>query len=195
MPITRSKTRAQHDKTPVVHQPTSLPIDEDTSTRNRILAATAEVLGRSGSKLSLSEVALEAGLSRPTLYRWFASKEDLLRAVADHERTLFRTGINRVTAGLRGTEKLDAALQFIVEYQRSYSGVRVVDVDPEISIAQLSKVIPPMRESLQRLLPGPNGAVKAATAVRVAISHYIVKSDDADQFLAQLRNAVGIIPP
>ena len=33
---------------------------EDTSTRNRILAATAEVLGRHGqTKLSLSEVALQ----------------------------------------------------------------------------------------------------------------------------------------
>jgi AcrR family transcriptional regulator len=48
--------------------------DPDTSTRQRILAATAEVLGRHGmTKLSLSDVALQAGVSRPTLYRWFAS--------------------------------------------------------------------------------------------------------------------------
>lgn len=164
----------------------------DTSTRDRILAATAEVLSRSGSKLSLSEVAVEAGLSRPTLYRWFASKEELLSAVTQHERMLFRTGINHATAGLRGAEKLDAALQFIVAYQQSYSGVRVVDIEPQISLEQLAKALPPMRESLQRLLPGPNGAVKAAAAVRVAVSHYIVRSDDADQFLAQLRHAVGI---
>ncbi len=38
--------------------------------RQRILAATAEVLGRNGmTKLSLSEVAQQAGVSRPTLYR------------------------------------------------------------------------------------------------------------------------------
>ena len=55
---------------------------EDTSTRHRILVATAEVLARSGqTKLSLSEVALQAGVSRPTLYRWFASKGELLDAV------------------------------------------------------------------------------------------------------------------
>ena len=47
-------------------------------------------------------------------------------------------------------------------------------------------------DQLEKLLPGPNGAVKAATAVRVAVSHYIVRSDDDDQFLAQLRHAVGI---
>lgn len=44
--------------------------DTDHSSRQRILAATADVLGRNGmSKLSLSEVALQAGVSRPTLYR------------------------------------------------------------------------------------------------------------------------------
>jgi hypothetical protein len=44
-------------------------------------------------------------------------------------------------------------------------------------------------------LTGPNGGVKAATAIRVAISHYIVRSDDDDQFLAQLRHATGIKQP
>ena len=106
------------------------PRDEETSTRHRILVATAEVLSRSGqTKLSLSEVALQAGVSRPTLYRWFASKEHLLDAFGDYERQMFDTGISKATAGLRGTEKLDGALQFIVEYQQSYSGVRIIDID------------------------------------------------------------------
>ena len=40
----------------------------DNSSRERILAATAEVLGRNGmTKLSLSAVAQQAGVSRPTL--------------------------------------------------------------------------------------------------------------------------------
>jgi len=166
---------------------------EDSSTRSRILAATAEVLARNGqTKLSLSEVALQAAVSRPTLYRWFASKEELLESFGRYERDLFDDGISRATAGLRGNEKLDAALRFIVEYQQSYSGVRVVDIEPEVVIAQLSHVIPIMRARLQKLLTGPNAALKAATAIRVAISHYIVRSDDDDQFLSQLRHAVGI---
>ncbi len=168
---------------------------DDTSTRHRILAATAEVLGRSGqTKLSLSEVALQAGVSRPTLYRWFADKGELLDAFGVYEREMFDTGIGRATAGLRGNEKLDAALRFIVEYQHSYSGVRVVDIEPEVVIAQLSVVIPVMRARLLKLLSGPNSTVKAATAIRVAVSHYIVRSDDDDQFLAQLRHSVGIKP-
>jgi len=38
-------------------------------------------------------------------------------------------------------------------------------------------------------------AVAAATAVRVAISHYLVRSDDADDFLAQLRYAARVKHP
>jgi len=167
--------------------------DGDTSTRQRILAATAEVLSRNGkTKLSLSEVAAQAGVSRPTLYRWFASKEELLSAFSRYERQTFDSGLSKATAGLKGVDRLDAALRFIVEYQNSYSGVRMVDVEPEHVIAEFSRVIPQMREGLQRLLPGPGGAVKAATAIRVAISHYMVRSDDADELLAQLRHAVGI---
>ena len=168
---------------------------EDNSTRHRILVATAEVLGRSGqTKLSLSEVAIQAGVSRPTLYRWFADKKELLEAFGVHEREMFGNGIGRATAGLRGTEKLDAALRFIVEYQHSYSGVRLVDIEPEVVITQLSWIIPVMRAGLLKMLTGANSGVKAATAIRVAVSHYIVRSDDDDQFLAQLRHAVGIKP-
>ena len=136
---------------------------EDTSTRHRILVATAEVLGRSGqTKLSLSEVALQAGVSRPTLYRWFADKKELLEAFGVHEREMFDNGIGRATAGLRGAEKLDAALRFIVEYQHSYSGVRLVDIEPEVVITQLSWIIPVMRAGLLKMLTGANSGVKAA---------------------------------
>jgi AcrR family transcriptional regulator len=173
--------------------PVNEAFEADTSTRQRILAATAEVLARSGkTKLSLSEVATQAGVSRPTLYRWFASKEELLSAFSQYERQVFESGLGRATTGLKGVERLDAALRFIVDYQYSYSGVRMVDVEPEHVIPAVSRVIPEMREGLQRLLPGPNAAVKAATVIRIAISHYVVRSDDADQFLAQLRHAVGI---
>src|SRR5882757_2872517 len=126
---------------------------DDSSTRRRLLAATTEVLARSGqTKLSLSEVAIQAGVSRPTLYRWFASKEELLEAFGHYERQMFDSGIGKATAGLRGNEKLDAALQFIVSYQHSYSGVRMIDIEPEVVIAQLAEVIPVMRTRLERML-------------------------------------------
>ncbi|MCV7316996.1 TetR/AcrR family transcriptional regulator [Mycolicibacillus parakoreensis] len=169
------------------------PGDVDTSTRRRILDATAEVLSRSGrAKLSLSAVAAEAQVSRPTLYRWFASKEDLISAFSRYERQIFQAGLGDATAGLDGAERLDAALRFIVDYQHSSTGVRMIDIEPRYVLGDFSRIIRPMREGLQRMLSGPDAAVKAAAAIRIAISHYIIRSDDADQFLAQLRQAVGV---
>ena len=171
----------------------SARVEHDTSTRTRILEAAVEVMSRSGqSKLSLSDVAVQAGISRPTLYRWFASKDELLTAVGVYEQCKFDEGIGRATAGLEGVERLDAALKFIVDFQHAHSLGRMIEVEPAHVVSQMGQVLPVMRERLQRLLPGKNGAVAAATAIRVAASHYMVTSDDKDQLLAQLRHAVGI---
>ncbi len=105
---------------------------------------------------------------------------------------MYESGVAKASAGLRGRDRVDAACKFIVEYQQSYPGLRMVDVEPAHVIGRLAHVIPIMRQRLERLLDGPNGAEAAATAVRVAVSHYLVRSDDDDQFLAQLRHAVGL---
>jgi TetR/AcrR family transcriptional repressor of uid operon len=169
---------------------------EADTTRERILAATAAVLGRQGmTKLSLSEVATQAGVSRPTLYRWFASKQELLEAFVEWERSFYDRGVAEAITGLPPAERLDAALRVIVEYQRSYPGFRMVDIEPEPVIARMSATMPVMRARLQRLIPGPNAAEIAATVMRVAVSHYLVRSDDEDQFLEQLRYAARLKNP
>lgn len=167
--------------------------EPDFSTRQRILAATAQVLGRNGmTKLSLSAVAAEAGVSRPTLYRWFASKQDLLAAFIEWERTLYERAVIDATAALPPGERLDAALQVIAAGQHAYPGLRMVDIEPAAVIRRLTQVIPLMRERLERLIPGAESKEAAATAVRIAISHYLVRSDDGDNFLEQLRHTAGV---
>lgn len=147
-------------------------VDADTSTRERILVATAEVMGRNGmTKLSLSEVALQAGLSRPTLYRWFGSKRDLLDAYVVSERKLYERAMADATAGLAPSKRLDAVLRVIAVGQQSYPGLRMIDIEPAQVITRLSGFIPIM---LERLVPGPDRAKVAGTVVRVAISHYRV---------------------
>ena len=165
----------------------------DQSTRERILAATAEVLGRHGmAKLSLSEVAVQAQVSRPTLYRWFASKRDLLDAFAVWERQYYERAVTEATENLPPCERLDAALRVIVEHQQSYPGLRMIDIEPEQVIRRLARVIPLMRRRLERLATGSDPGLAVATAVRVAVSHYLVSSDDDEDFLAQLRHAARI---
>nr|WP_090338815.1 TetR/AcrR family transcriptional regulator [Mycolicibacterium malmesburyense]CRL66814.1 transcriptional regulator [Mycolicibacterium malmesburyense] len=172
----------------------AMPVtDADSSTRERILAATAEVLGRHGmTKLSLSEVAVQAQVSRPTLYRWFASKRDLLDAFVVWERQYYERAVAEATADLPPGERLDAALRVIVDYQQSYPGLRMIDIEPEQVIKRLARVIPLMRQRLERLATGPDPGIAVATAVRVAVSHYLVRSDDDADFLAQLRHAARV---
>lgn len=167
--------------------------DADQSTRERILTATATVLGRHGvTKLSLSEVASEAGVSRPTLYRWFASKRELLDDYAVWERQYYERAVLAATAELPPCERLDAALRVIVEYQQSYPGLRMIDIEPEQVIRRLARVIPLMRQRLEKLATGNDPALAVATAVRVAVSHYLVRGDDDEDFLAQLRHAARV---
>lgn len=172
------------DSVTVMHQ------GGDTTTRQRILDATLEALARSGPrKLSMSEVAAIAEVSRPTLYRWFPSKEALLDGFSRHELERFDLGLADAIAGLDGADRLDAVLAFVVEFQRRSSLRRVVAVEPEYVIHELSRLLPTIRERLAPSFPGTDGEVVAATVARVALSHAIVPEDDPELFLAELRNA------
>ena len=161
-------------------------VEADSSTRERILAATAEVLGSNGmTKLSLSKVAAQAGVSRPTLYRWFGSKRELMDAFVLWERRFYERALADAHVGLPASERLDAALRVVVAYQRSYPGLRMVDIEPE-------HVIPEWARRCAPRTPPPPAAFGGGAVVRVAMSHYLVRSDDGEQFLAQLRHAAGL---
>jgi AcrR family transcriptional regulator len=60
----------------------ALELEPDPDSRERILAAALELVGRDGlSRLSMDEVAAEAGVSRASLYRLFPGKPALFREV------------------------------------------------------------------------------------------------------------------
>ncbi|MEM7286532.1 MAG: TetR/AcrR family transcriptional regulator [Actinomycetota bacterium] len=69
------------------HEPRKLLAREDR--RAQILGAAAAAFARTGhASTSMAEVAREAGVTRVLLYRHFASKEELYRAVLDDTLTL-----------------------------------------------------------------------------------------------------------
>ena len=133
-------------------------VDAEQSTRRRILAATFVVLARDGRRrLQLSDVAAEARVSRPTLYRYFGSKEGLLEAFGLYEQDNFDAGIATAIAGLSGADRLDAALRFIVEFQSSYSLGSLADTEPEHVLQQMKRVLPIMRDRIARIIGGDAG--------------------------------------
>jgi AcrR family transcriptional regulator len=168
-------------------------MDGEQSTRRRILAATFVVLSRAGRrKLQLSDVAAEAGVSRPTLYRYFGSKEGLLEAFGLYEQDNFDSGIAAAMAGLSGADRLDAALRFIVEFQSTYSLGSLADIEPEHVLHQMKRVLPIMHERIARIIPGDDNVVAAAAVVRIAVCHYMIAGGSPNQFLAELRHAAGL---
>jgi AcrR family transcriptional regulator len=163
------------------------------TTRERILAATREVLGRTGARrLSLSDLAATAGVSRPTLYRQFASKEALFEAFGFYEQARYDAGIRAATEHLEGAARLDAVLRFIVEFQHAYSLRNMVHVEPEHVLHQMVRVLPIMRDRLRPHFPGPRGSTVATVVTRVALSHFLLPDDDPNQFLNELRQAAGL---
>nr|WP_246462089.1 TetR/AcrR family transcriptional regulator [Nocardia transvalensis] len=157
------------------------------------MRATFEVLSRKGyGKLSLSDVAQQAKVSRPTLYRLFSSKEELMAAFGEYEQHNIEEGLRAAIEGLAGPERLDAVLRYMVEHQKSYALSRLVDIEPDHVLSQIARVIPIMRAYLEPLVPQDDPVVVAGTLVRLAVSHYLVASDDSTDFLAQLRHAAGI---
>ena len=85
-------------------------------------------------------------MSRPTLYRYFGSKEGLLEAFGLYEQDNFDAGIAAAMAGLSGPDRLDAALRFIVEFQSTYSLGRWSTSNPDTCCAQMRRVLPIMHE-------------------------------------------------
>ena len=163
------------------------------TTRERILEATLEVLARSGPrKLSLSAVAARAGVSRPTLYRWFPSKRALLDAFGRYEQRKYDDGIADAVAGLEGEARLDTVLRFIVEFQHAYSLRRLIDVEPEHVVYQMTRVLPIMRDRLLPHFSGPGGFTVASVVTRIALSHALIPDDDPKLFYAELRYAAGL---
>jgi AcrR family transcriptional regulator len=63
-------------------------------TRARILDATVEVMARGIASLSIPGVAREAGVSVPTVYRHFQTKDALLAAVYPH--VVRRAGLDQI---------------------------------------------------------------------------------------------------
>lgn len=93
------------------------------------------IVERGPGKLTLSAIAASAGVSRPTLYRWFSSKEDLLAALALHEEEQFDLGLREVLeAYANPSRRLDAALHYLVTYLDGLMGPDPIGTDVEAAL-------------------------------------------------------------
>jgi AcrR family transcriptional regulator len=163
--------------------------------RERILRATFKVLSRHGyGKLSLSDVATQAGISRPTFYKFFSSKDDLVAAFSLFELQVLREDLDRAVGGRTGSKRVDALLQFLVDFYGSYQMRGLIEIEPGLVLDQMARALPALVELVAPALEGQvcNPEVAAMTLVRLSVCHYLVPGYDDDRLLDQLRTAAGV---
>jgi AcrR family transcriptional regulator len=163
--------------------------------RERILRSTFKVLCRHGyGKLNLSDVAAQAGISRPTFYKFFSSKDELLSAFSLFELQLLREDLDRAIAGRTGRKRVDALLRFLVDFYGSYQMRGLIEIEPGLVLGQMARAMPALVELVAPALAGQvaDPEVVAMALVRLSVCHYLVPSYDDDQLLDQLRAAAGV---
>lgn len=177
-----------------------------TTSAELILAAARRAIAAKGpGRLTLSEVAAAAGVSRPTLYRWFPTRDALFAALTEYERTQFDAGLRReIDAHRTPARRLDAVLRYLLTYLDDAMGDDPIGVDPAFALRSLNESLAPQVDALVRLL-GPSldevpavrtramsRAQAAEVFLRVAYSHYLVPNPDTEGLLATMRTFAGL---
>ena len=169
--------------------------DSDDPMRERILRATFKVLCRHGyGKLNLSDVAAQAGISRPTFYKFFSSKDDLLSAFSSFELRLLRVDLERAIQGHSGPDRVDALLRFLADFYGSYQMRALVEIEPGLVLDQMARALPALVELIAPVLQGQvsDPHVVATALVRLSVCHYLVPGYDDDRLIDQLRATAGV---
>jgi AcrR family transcriptional regulator len=170
---------------------------------DRILEAARRLMLRTGArKLSLSDVATLAGVSRPTIYRYFVSKEDLIDALGTHERRRFDAAMEQAMSGVTGIARLEAAVDLVATFVEDQPPGHQLDLDPGFAQDQMARALPMISERLLVVLEqcaredgfdvGVSARDRAGAIARVALSHYMFREDDPAAARREIRATAGL---
>ena len=163
--------------------------------RERILRAAFKVLSRHGyRKFSLSDVAAQAGISRPTLYKSFKSKDELLSAFSQFELKLLRQDMDQATEGRSGRDRIDALLEFLAAFYTSYQMRGLIEIEPSLVLEQMGTSLPMLVDLVAPVLAGQvsDPQAVAQALVRLSVCHYLIPGYDDNRMLDQLRAVAGV---
>lgn len=124
-------------------------------TRDRILDGAVRAIALHGlAKLGMSDVSDSAGVSRGTLYRYFATRELLLQSLAARESRRFEQVVRKALANTpEGVERLRVVLQHATRHVRGHPALqRLLDSELEFVMLYLREQFPVIRATMRKLL-------------------------------------------
>jgi AcrR family transcriptional regulator len=90
--------------------------DHRAGRRAELVEAAVVAIGRHGPALGMDDIAAEAGVSKPVIYRYFTDKADLYLAVGQHVATgLLQQITAQLSEGRMPRESLTAAIDAYLE--------------------------------------------------------------------------------
>lgn len=170
---------------------------------DRILDAASRLLFRTGArKMSLSDVATLAGVSRPTIYRYFVGKDELIDALGERERLRFNAAMDKAMSGVVGVARLEAAVDVVATFVEDQPPGRLLDLEPGFAHEQMAQALPMLTEGLMVVLQRCAREDAFAVAVdprdvagaiaRTGLSHYVFPDADRAAARRQIRAAAGL---
>ncbi|OBK52545.1 TetR/AcrR family transcriptional regulator [Mycobacterium sp. 1081908.1] len=170
---------------------------------DRILDAAQRLVFRTGARrMSLSDVATLAGVSRPTIYRYFASKEELTDALGSRERRRFADAMDDAMSGVVGVARLEAAVDVVATFVEAQPPGRLLDLEPTFAHDQMARALPMLADGLVAVLrrcaregalsPAVGPRDLAGAIARTALSHYIFPDADRAAVRREIRAAAGL---
>ncbi len=92
------------------------PPADDHEARKRIVDATLRIVdSRGAGQTTVSDVADALGITRRTVYRYFAGTEELFTAAADTALQGFVADVKKITADMNVAEQLVEVVAYIIE--------------------------------------------------------------------------------
>jgi len=106
------------------------------ASRQRLIETAAALFYRRGiHRTSIDEVVAEAGLTKPTLYRHFGSKDALVAAVVEYRSICWSEAIEaRISSARSPVRRIVAVFEFLEEFiaARNFRGCALVNASVEI---------------------------------------------------------------
>ncbi|GGL41744.1 TetR/AcrR family transcriptional regulator [Nocardia jinanensis] len=159
-------------------------------TVDAILDGAMRALARHGSsRLSMTDICRESGVSRGTLYRYFASREEVLNAVNLRIASVSKETFDRAVADDPDPEhRVRVILHAMLDFPNMFPHMRtMVEYEPKMSLDFLTDQMPDVIESL---IPYLEPALTDLPAARAGL----LTAHDLAEFLYRIVTSSFFIP-